>query len=80
MDYFYYYKMLLGSVEKGYEFDKLKIRDPNSSYKLFGMNTLIRESVGDKEGKYQRSSKYIILFYFIIIVVGILFSCVVYSN
>jgi len=75
LDYFYYYKMLLGAVIKGYEFDDLNIGTPN--YKFFGMNTEITNVVGDEKDKYLTSKVLVELFYGIIIAIGIVFLYVI---
>jgi len=67
LDYFYYYKMLIGSVERGYELDKTfaTLGEP----KVLGMTTLIRDSVG-KPG---RAKRYLWFFYGLVFFVGAIF-------
>lgn len=70
MDYCYYYKMLLGAVRRGYEFDEL-LKEENfyKNFHLFGMSQKIRDAIG-KAGK----SKWLLLaFYGIIGLADILY-------
>ena len=75
LDYFYYYRMLLGAVIRGFQFDKLQIN--NSSHKFFGMNTEITKSVGDSKNSYLKSKLCVISFYGIIISTGVIFLFVI---
>ena len=69
LDYFYYYKMLLGAVNRGEEIDEAYKNRQVDNTKIFGMTTMIREAIG-KRGK----SKYFVwLFYGLVFVLGILF-------
>ncbi len=69
LDYFYYYKMLLGAVERGYEIDKTFKDKLVDGYKLFGMSTMISKAIG----KPKRSKYFVWLFYGMVFVLGILF-------
>ena len=69
LDYFYYYKMLLGAVKRGYEIDEAYKNKRVDNCKIFGMTTMIRDAIG-KPGK----SKYVIwLFYGLVFALGIAF-------
>ena len=69
LDYFYYYRMLLGAVERGYDIDEAYKKRKVDGCEIFGMTTKIRDAIG-KKGK----SKYSIWwFYGIVFVLGILF-------
>lgn len=67
IDYGYYYKMLVGAVRRGLEFDN-EFRS-SLGRKYFGMTTMIRDEIG-KAGK---SKYFIISFYWIPIAAGIIF-------
>jgi uncharacterized membrane protein YwzB len=69
LDYFYYYKMLLGAVERGYEIDKAFKDKSIDGYKIFGMSTMIRDSIG----KPKRSKYFVWLFYGLVFLLGALF-------
>jgi uncharacterized membrane protein YwzB len=69
LDYFYYYKMLLGAVKRGYEIDEAFKNRSIDGYKVFGMTTMIRDSVGKPE----RSKYFVWLFYGLVFLLGILF-------
>ena len=69
LDYFYYYKMLLGAVKRGYEIDEAYKDRPVDNTKIFGMTTMIRDEIG-KPGK---SKLFIGLFYGLVFVLGIVF-------
>jgi len=69
LDYFYYYKMLLGAVERGEQIDEAYKNRRVDNCKIFGMTTLIREAIG-KRGK----SKWLVWFFYgLVFVLGILF-------
>jgi len=69
LDYFYYYKMLLGAVQRGYDIDQAYKDRLVDGCKIFGMSTKIRDSLG-KPGK----SKYFIwIFYGLVFFLGTLF-------
>jgi hypothetical protein len=69
LDYFYYYKMLLGAVKRGYEIDEAFKNKKVDGYKVFGMTTMIRDSIGKPSW-----SKYLIwVFYGLVFALGILF-------
>lgn len=75
LDYFYYYKMLLGAVERGYEIDKLYENRISDGVKMFGMTTLIRNKIGKRD-----LAKYFVwVFYLIIILFGLLFLDSIYN-
>jgi hypothetical protein len=59
LDYFYYFRLLLGAVEKGYEIDKAFADKRICGTRIFGLSTMIRDSVGPPDVCRQ----YIILFY-----------------
>jgi len=67
VDYFYYYRMLLGSVQRGYQIDEAFKERKIGSTHLFGMTTAIRDSVG-KPGK---SRWFVIAFYLVPFLLGI---------
>jgi hypothetical protein len=67
LDYFYYYKMLLGTVRRGYEIDEAYKNRRVDDCKIFGMTTMIRDEIG-KPGK---SKCFVWLFYGLIFVLGI---------
>jgi hypothetical protein len=69
LDYFYYYKMLLGAVRRGYEIDQAYKDRRVDGGKIFGMTTMIRDEIG-KPGK----SKHLVwLFYGLVFALGIIF-------
>lgn len=74
LDYFYYFKMLLGAVERGYQIDKSYEERLIDESKMFGMTSLIR----DKIGKASTSKYLILLYYAIIFFIGIIFLCSVF--
>lgn len=75
LDYFYYYKMLLGAVERGYQIDKSYENKIIDGVKMFGMTTLIR----DKIGKRDLAKYFVWFFYLIIIFFGLLFLYSIYN-
>jgi hypothetical protein len=72
LDYFYYFKMLLGAVKRGYQIDEA-FKNKIDGYKVFGMTTMIRDSVGDPVGKTRRSAMLIWAFYGIMLALGVAF-------
>lgn len=75
LDYFYYFKMLLGAVERGYQIDESYENRLIDETQMFGMTSLIRDKIGKAD-----TSKYIIgLFYAIIFIFGLLFLISIYS-
>ena len=73
LDYFYYFKMLIGAVKRGYEIYESYGDRMIKGVKMFGMTSLIRDEIG-RPG----SSKYIIFsFYGITFLMGILFICLI---
>lgn len=70
VDYKYYYKMLLGAVKQGYEFDNEFQKLENIfGRRYFGMSTKIRNKIGKTD-----ASKYYVMFFYIIpIISGIVF-------
>ncbi|VVB51500.1 Uncharacterised protein [uncultured archaeon] len=74
LDYFYYYKMLLGAVERGYQIDKSYENKIIDGVKMFGMSTLISKKIGKRD-----MAKYFVwIFYWIIIILGVLFLYSIY--
>ena len=69
LDYFYYHKMLLGAVERGYEIDEAYKDRQLDNTRIFGMTTLIRDKIG-KPGK---SNVFIGLFYGLVFLLGFVF-------
>lgn len=70
VDYKYYYKMLLGAVEQGYEFDEEFQKLENIfGRRYFGMSTKIENEIG----KTIVSKHYVNLFYMIPLSVGVIF-------
>ena len=64
IDFFYYHRMLLGSVTQALKFDKA---EKSKSYGLFGMTTCINEQV------HSSTSEFLVLLYYFIPLVGQLF-------
>lgn len=75
IDYFYYFKMLLGSVNVGYEFEK-EFQSIQSTHKYFTLSSSIRNAIG----KPHRSKYFVMLFYSSIIVAGFAFLVVVITG
>jgi len=73
VDYFYYYKMLIGAVKRSYEIDEAFREKKVAGVRIFGMSTMIRDSIG-KPG---RSKFYVAMFYTVPLIVGIIFLLVV---
>ena len=75
IDYGYYYKMLLGAVKRGYEFDEAfedtKIYENMTP---FGLSSRIR----DKIGKPGASKYFLFAFYGVVLVVAVLYIVFVY--
>ncbi len=69
LDYFYYYKMLIGAVERGYEIDKMYKEKPLDELRLFGMSKKISEAIG----KPHLSKYYVWAFYGFVLTFGIIF-------
>jgi hypothetical protein len=69
LDYFYYYRMLLGAVKRGYEIDQAYKDRKVDGVKIFGMTTMIRDEIG-KPG---RSKHFVWLFYGLVFILGIIF-------
>lgn len=74
IDYKYYYKMLLGAVERGYEFDEafsnVKVYKDLS---MFGLSSKIR----DKIGKPGASKWYVIAYYGIVLCLAVVYLIIV---
>jgi small-conductance mechanosensitive channel len=69
LDYFYYYRMLRGAVNRGYQIDEAFKNKKFNGAKLFGMSTEIRDAIGKPHW-----SKYCIwAFYGVVLVFGIVF-------
>jgi hypothetical protein len=75
IDYFYYFKMLIGSVNVGYEFEK-EFKDMQGRHKYFTLSSSIRDAIG----KPHRSKYFVMLFYSSIIVAGFVFLVVVITG
>lgn len=75
IDYFYYYKMLLGAVERGYQIDNLYTDKIIDGTRMFGMTTLIRDKIGTPN----RAKYFVWVFYFIIIFVGLIFLISIFN-
>jgi hypothetical protein len=56
LDYYYYFRMLLGAVGRGYEIDEA-YKDKIPGYKVFGMTSMIRDSVGDNDEKNKKNGR-----------------------
>ncbi len=69
LDYFYYYRMLVGAVRRGYEIDEAYKNRRFDECKIFGLTTMIRDAIG-KPGK---SKVWIWLFYGLVFALGIAF-------
>jgi len=67
MDYFYYYRLLLGAVERGEEIDKAYEGFTVGSTRLFGLTTKISNKVSRP-----RATTCLIIFYGIPLIIGIL--------
>ena len=74
IDFNYYYKMLIGAVKKGFEFDK-EFKELEKTYgrKYFGMSSVITSEIG-KPG---RSARFVLIFYLIPISFGAIFLIIV---
>jgi len=69
LDYFYYYRMLLGAVKRGYQIDEAYKDRLVDGCKIFGMTTMIRDSIGRP-----RLSKYFVwVFYGLVFLLGAVF-------
>ena len=69
LDYFYYYKMLIGAVKRGYQIDQMFKQKPLDDLKMFGMSTMISQAIG----KPNKSKYYVWAFYGFVLVFGIVF-------
>ena len=67
MDYFYYYRLLLGAVERGEEIDRAYEGFSIGGTSLFGMTTMISKKVSKR-----RATICLVIFYGIPLVVGAL--------
>ena len=70
LDYFYYYKMLIGAVNRGYQIDELFQAKPLDELKMFGLSKMISQAIG----KPHKSKYYVWAFYGFVLVFGIVFS------
>lgn len=68
IDYCYYFKMLIGAVKVGYQFEE-EFKQIGGTHKFFTLSSAIRNSIG-KSG---RSKYYVIIFYSVIIFAGLVF-------
>ena len=76
LDYFYYYKMLLGAVKRGYQIDEAYKNKEVHGVKLFGMTTEIRDAIG----KPHWSKYYVWAFYGLIMLFGVIFiACIIFG-
>jgi uncharacterized membrane protein len=69
LDYFYYYRMLLGAVERGYQIDEAYEKKLVDGVKIFGLSTQIRKKVG----KPHASKCVVWTFYGLVFAFGIIF-------
>jgi hypothetical protein len=69
LDYFYYYKMLVGSVNRAYAIDTAYKNKAVQGVQLFGLSTEIRDAIG----KPHRSKYYVWAFYGLFVLFGIAF-------
>ena len=69
LDYFYYYKMLLGAVERGYQIDRAYKDRLIDGVKMFGLSTEIRDAIG----RPHLSKVFVWAFYGLVFVLGIFF-------
>ena len=77
IDFKYYYKMLLGAVKRGYEFDnEFKALERTYGRKYFGMSTIIKNEIGISGN----SARFVLTFYSIPIIVGIIFLFIVLTS
>lgn len=67
VDYFYYFRMLLGAVNRGYEFDREFVNLKGHRY--FGLSTNIQDAIG----KPKISKYFVIIFYGLPITAGFFF-------
>lgn len=75
LDYWYYYRMLLGAVKRGYEIDAA-YANKIPGVKIFGMTSMIRDEVGD--GKTNGRSRLLICVYYgVILALGVGFMLAV---
>jgi hypothetical protein len=69
LDYFYYYKMLLGAVERGYQIDRAYKDKLIDGAKMFGMSTEIRNAIG----RPNLSKVLVWIFYGLVFALGVVF-------
>jgi hypothetical protein len=69
LDYFYYFKMLIGAVERGYEIDDAYQKEIVAGTRMFGMSRKIQKAIGSAH----MSKYYIWIFYGLVFVFGIVF-------
>lgn len=69
LDYFYYYKMLLGAVERGYQIDRAYEDRLIDGAKMFGLSTEIRNAIG----RPHLSKVLVWIFYGLVFALGIIF-------
>lgn len=67
MDFFYYYRLLLGAVERGEEIDKAYKGFKIGATRLFGMTTMITNKVSKR-----RATICLLIFYGLPLLIGIL--------
>jgi len=73
IDYFYYFKMLLGAVDRGIEIDEAFKDRMINGVKMYGLTT----KIGEKIGRPGHSKTVICVFYGITFLVGIIFLIVI---
>jgi hypothetical protein len=69
LDYFYYYRMLLGAVERGYQIDRAYQDRKIDGTKMFGLSTEIRKAIG----RPHLSKIFVLVFYGLVFALGTLF-------
>ena len=69
LDYFYYYKMLIGAVQRSYDIKEKFEENKNNPLELFKLPIEVRDAIG-KEGK---SKNFVLIFYGLIIAIGVVF-------
>lgn len=69
LDYFYYYKMLLGAVERGYQIDRAYKDRTVDGAKMFGLSTEISKAIG----RPHLSKILVLIFYGFVFALGIVF-------
>lgn len=73
MDYFYYYKMLIGAVNRSYDIKTKFDENYRNDYELFNLPYKIRDAIGESG----ISKRFVFVFYGIIVSIGSLFMLVI---